>query len=471
MADRDKQFIAFHEGQEIEVPEDFLSSKPVDVPYTTRENVPVYPQAEVNTPSDHVQENIDANPTQEQVNYNSSKKDKQVSYVSKKFMVGCMVIAIIVSTLLGVGISMALGGSGGSSKIHDNLSESSLAAATGSKLTIAEIVAKNADAVVEIVVESTGVGIWGQTTLQEGAGSGIIVNSDGYIVTNYHVIEGANSVTVTLHNGDEYKASIIGGDDAADLAVVKINAKNLTVATMGDSSKVAVGDLAVAIGNPLGQLGGTATAGIVSALDRELTIENRTLTLMQTDAAVNPGNSGGGLFNGAGELIGIVESKTAATGVEGLAFAIPINSAKDEINDLITDGKIKGKPSIGISITDVSESNAQYYNLSDPGVYIAQVTGENAEKAGFKTGDMIVSFNGEDIKNSDDLINKVRKCKVGDTVEVVVSRSGQEIKIKTQLEESTTAGSSAKNQQQQQQQDQQQQQQPDDDFGFFDFGW
>lgn len=452
MLERDKQFVAFHDGQEVEVPEEFNVTQPVDVPYTTRTNETIIPEVE---------------PQSEYQEYKAEPEKKTVpsdSYVTKKFMIVCMVIAIVVSTLLGAGISMAFGGGG--SKEHDNLSESSLSAATGSKLTVAEIVAKNADAVVEIVVESTGIGIFGQTTLQEGAGSGVIVNSDGYIVTNYHVIEGAKTVTVTLHNGDEYKASIIGGDDASDLAVLKINAKNLTVATLGDSSKVVVGDLAVAIGNPLGQLGGTATSGIVSALDRELTIENRTLTLMQTDAAVNPGNSGGGLFNGAGELIGIVESKTSATGIEGLAFAIPINSVKDEIDQLITDGKVQGKPSIGISITDVSESNAQYYNLSEPGVYIAQVTGENAEKAGFQAGDKIVSFEGDAVKDSNDLIKKVRAHKVGDTVTVVVSRSGQEIKIKTKLEESTTAANSAKNQQKQEQQ--QQQQEEIDPFGF---GW
>lgn len=457
MTDRDKQFIAFHDGQEVEVPGEFKSSRPIDVPYITRNNETLLEAAEYTEAL-----NAAEHPESQEEPKSKAATD---SYVTKKFMITCMVIAIIVSTLLGAGISMSLGGGGGS-KAHDNLSESDLAAATGSKLTVAEIVAKNADAVVEIVVESTGIGIWGQTTLQQGAGSGVIVNADGYIVTNYHVIEGAKTVTVTLHNGDEYKASIIGGDDASDLAVLKINAKNLTVATMGDSDKVVVGDLAVAIGNPLGQLGGTATSGIVSALDRELTIENRTLTLMQTDAAVNPGNSGGGLFNGAGQLIGIVESKTSATGIEGLAFAIPINSVKDEIDQLITDGKVQGKPSIGISITDVSESNAQYYNLSEPGVYIAQVTGENAEKAGFKAGDKIVSLNGDKIANSDDLIKKVRACKIGDTVTVVVMRSGQEIKIKTKLEDSTTAANSAKNQEAQQEQEQQQQ--PEDPFGF---GW
>lgn len=357
-------------------------------------------------------------------------------YVTKRFLVICLIIAVIVSSGLGAGIAMRFG-AGTTTKKHSNLSESNLAAATGSKLTVSQIVDKNADSVVEIVVEATSTDFFGQQQVEEGAGSGVIVNANGFIVTNYHVIDGANNVQVTLHNGKSYSAKIVGGDDANDIAVLKINQKNLQAATLGDSSDVAVGDLAVAIGNPLGQLGGTATTGIISALNRRLTIDNRTLDLMQTDAAVNPGNSGGGLFNGAGELIGIVDAKTSATGVEGLAFAIPINTVKDEVNDLIKDGKVKGKPSIGISIYDVSEDNAQYYNLDGEGVYIAEVTGDNAKKAGLKKGDKILKFNGSEIDSSSDLISKVRDCKIGDKVNLQILREGQKITINTKLEEST----------------------------------
>lgn len=363
-----------------------------------------------------------------------SENDQSAQYVTKKFLIICLAIAVVVSTILGASIAMMLGG-GSSSKKHSNLSESSLDKATGSKLTIAQIVEKNADSVVEIVVSQTTMNFFGQQELSEGAGSGVIVNGDGYIVTNYHVIEGADSVKVTLHNGDSYSATVVGGDDDNDLAVVKINAKNLTVATIGDSSQVDVGDLAVAIGNPLGQLGGTATSGIISALDRRLTIDGRTLTLMQTDAAINPGNSGGGLFNGAGELIGIVDAKTAATGVEGLAFAIPINTVKDEIDSLITDGKVSGKPAIGVTIYEVSEDNAIFYNLDGAGVYISEVTGDNAKKAGFKSGDKVLAINGKDIESSSDFISRVRENKVGDTVTVDIIRDGQTIAIKTVLEE------------------------------------
>ena len=373
----------------------------------------------------------------------SHSKPKEKKYVTKGALVACMIATMIISSLLGALVSSAFlvkSSSGVRAERHDSeLSELSLGDATGSELTVAQIVDKNENAVVEIVVSGTQQNMWGQLQLVQGAGSGVIVRKDGYIATNYHVIQGANKVEVTLHNGDTYSAQIIGSDPANDIAVIKIDAKDLTIATIGDSSTVDVGDLAVAIGNPLGQLGGTATTGIISALDRTLDVEGTTLTLMQTDAAINGGNSGGGLFNNKGELIGIVESKASAVGVEGLAFALPINTVSPIINDFIENGgstqAAAGTPAVGVVISDVSEENAQYYNLESAGVYIAQVTGENAQKAGFQAGDRVVSFNGKNISDSNQFITLVRKCKVGDTVTVVVSRNGQEIEIKTVLEE------------------------------------
>ena len=361
-----------------------------------------------------------------------------------------MILTMLISTLLGAFLGGAFSArpSGGSSETSqdDNreprndsdLSQLSLSDATGSEMTISEIVDKNADAVVEILVSGTTQDYFGQMQVTEGAGSGVIVTADGYIVTNYHVIQGANKVQVTLHDGSTYPAVIIGGVDENDIAVIKINATGLTVAEFGDSSKVKVGDTAVAIGNPLGQLGGTATTGIISALDRTLTIEGRTMTLMQTDAAINGGNSGGGLFNSKGELIGIVDAKSSGVGIEGLAFAIPINTVADIINDLVANGKVTTRPVVGITIQDVSEANAENYNLEAAGVYIAQVTGENAKTAGFQQGDRIISIDGKEIKDSQTFISEVKKHKVGDTVSIVVSRQGQEIEIKTVLEELTT---------------------------------
>ncbi len=365
---------------------------------------------------------------------------KDPRYVTKGFLVVCLIVTIIISAAIGaVAGTMISRNSGGTASREDSkLTELNLGDSTGSDLTVAEIVKKNKDAVVEIVVSGTRQGAWGQMELTQGAGSGVIITEDGYIATNHHVIEGASKVTVTLHNGDSYPATIIGSDASNDIAVIKIEGKDLTTAEIGDSSTVQVGDLAVAIGNPLGQLGGTATEGIISALDRTLTIEGTTLTLMQTDAAINGGNSGGGLFNGKGELIGIVESKASAVGVEGLAFALPINTVAEIINNFIENGgegvQKAGTPAVGITISDVSEENAQYYNLESAGVYVAQVTGANAQKAGFQEGDRIISFNGEEIDDSNEFITLVRKCKVGDTVTIVVSRNGQQMEIKTELE-------------------------------------
>lgn len=370
----------------------------------------------------------------------SAKKEKK--YVTRGALIACMILTMIVSSMLGAFVAGSMidrVSSGRTERDDSKLSQLDLSDATGSEMTVGEIIKKNEDAVVEIVVSGTAQNMWGQFQLTQGAGSGVIVKEDGYIATNYHVIQGATKVQVTLHNGEQYSARIVGSDPSNDVAVIKIDAKDLTTATVGDSSTVEVGDLAVAIGNPLGQLGGTATSGIISALDRTLNVEGTTLTLLQTDAAINGGNSGGGLFNSKGELIGIVESKASAVGVEGLAFALPINSVSGIINDIIENGGsgqvAASTPAVGIVISDVSEENAQYYGLESAGVYIAQVTGENAQKAGFQEEDRIISFNGTEIKGSSEFISLVRKCKVGDTVTVVVSRGGQQIEIKTVLEE------------------------------------
>ena len=378
-----------------------------------------------------------------------SKPEKEKKYVTRGTLIGCMILTMLLSTFLG---SLLGGGLKAVNNLNnfdeDNrkeredskLSELNLSEGNGGELTVTQIVDKNEDAVVEIVVSGTTQGMWGQMQLVEGAGSGVIIRDDGYIATNYHVIQGANKVQVTLRNGQVYPATIVGSDPSNDVAVIKIDETELKTAEIGDSSTVDVGDLAVAIGNPLGQLGGSVTTGIISALDRTLTVEGTTLTLLQTDAAINGGNSGGGLFNARGELIGIVESKASAVGVEGLGFALPINSVAEILNDIIASGgDVSGQsastPAVGIAISDVSEEQSQYYGLDEPGVYVAQVTGENAQKAGFREQDRIVSFNGTKITNSSEFIALVRKCKVGDVVSIIVSRDGQEIEIKTELEE------------------------------------
>ena len=419
MDEQDKNLVSF--DSPVEEPEPVVKTVEIDYPQTTVEVEPAHAAP--------------VGPT------HTKKKEKK--YVTKGALIVCMILTMIISSLLGAFLAgtyvSKLSADGRTAREDSELSQLNLSDATGSDMTVSQIVDKNENAVVEIVVSGTQQNMWGQMQLVQGAGSGVIVREDGYIATNYHVIQGSDKVQVTLHNGESYPAQIVGSDAANDIAVVKIEAKGLTTATIGDSSTVDVGDLAVAIGNPLGQLGGTATTGIISALDRTLDVEGTTLTLMQTDAAINGGNSGGGLFNSKGELIGIVESKASAVGVEGLAFALPINTVSPIINDLIENGgnaqTANATPAVGVVISDVSEENAQYYGLESAGVYIAQVTGENAMKAGFQPEDRIVSFNGKEIKDSNSFITLVRKCKVGDTVTIVVSRKGQQIEIKTVLEE------------------------------------
>lgn len=301
-------------------------------------------------------------------------------------------------------------------------------------LSVAEIAARNGVSIVEITTETMQYGNRMQQFVASGAGSGIIVTADGYIATNNHVIADASKITVRLKDGKEYTAKLIGTDAKTDLAVIKIEATGLTPVTFGDSSTLQVGDTAVAIGNPLGELGGTVTDGIISALDREIEIDNETMILLQTSAAINPGNSGGGLFNSAGELVGVVNAKSSGTGIEGLGFAIPSNTAKSVIESLIANGYVKGRPAIGLSlqeVTDQSQNQNNFYfgmpqQQETAGVYVVQVSSDHAKKAGFEIGDRIVSVDGTAVKTVSDLSKIIDSKKVGDTLKVVVERdSGQ----------------------------------------------
>ena len=214
---------------------------------------------------------------------------------------------------------------------------------------------------------------------------------------------------------------------------------------MGNSSDLAVGDYVVAIGNPLGQLGGTVTDGIISALARQVTVEGKSMTLLQHNAQISPGNSGGGLFNSNGELIGIVNAKDSATEVEGIAFAIPINNVLDIIDDLKTYGYVKGKVDLGMELTDItSDDSAFYYGLSNTGCYVLSVTsGSNAEKAGFMRGDMITAVNGTSVSSKSDIETALKDSKVGDTVTFTVTRRGKTANLKLTLAEYSPSGSSS----------------------------
>lgn len=275
----------------------------------------------------------------------------------------------------------------------------------------------------------------GFSTETEGEGSGIIYSEDGYIVTNYHVIQEAidsetAKVEVALEGSEEWvEAKIIGHDEVTDLAVIKIDKKGLQPAEFGKSSDLKVGDIAVAIGNPLGQeFAGTVTSGIVSALNRTVTTDGRTYELIQTDAAINTGNSGGALANSKGEVIGINTVKIVATGVEGIGFAIPSDEALPIIKELIENKKIS-RPSIGIGGINVTETIAKAYNMQ-VGVYVSEVMKDSpAEKAGFKAGDIIIKAEDKEIKTMEELNNIKYKYKVGDKFKVTVLRDSKEVEL------------------------------------------
>ncbi|WP_054743226.1 S1C family serine protease [Cellulosilyticum ruminicola] len=308
-----------------------------------------------------------------------------------------------------------------------NLVQTATNSRTGSSLSVVEVASIAADSVVEITTEIATNGRHMQQFIAEGAGSGVVVSKEGYIVTNNHVINGASKITVRLRNGETYEATLVGTDSKTDVALLKIQGATLTPASLGDSDQLQVGELAVAIGNPLGQLGGTVTNGIISALDREITLDGQTMNLLQTNAAINPGNSGGGLFNDQGQLVGLVVAKSAGSDVEGLGFAIPVNEVKNIVNELMNNGYVTGRPVLGVSVLQVdSLQTAMQYRLNRMGVYIQGLTpGTNSEKSGLAVGDCILAIDNQEVTDTADISKILQDKKVGDTVKMTISRDGQ----------------------------------------------
>ena len=302
---------------------------------------------------------------------------------------------------------------------------------------VSGVVTKVQDAVVVIDVTITGTSGFGRPTTQTSSGSGVIISDDGYILTCHHVVEGASSVKVTLRNNNTYNAILVGSDEASDLAVLKISAaETLTYAVQGHSADLVAGEQVVAIGNPLGTLGGTVTVGYISATEREIAMSDGSkMTLLQTDAAINSGNSGGGLFNLAGELIGIVNSKYSASGVEGLAFAIPIDSAYPVQLDLMQYGYVRGVVDHGLTLLDITADNLMqyyyYYGISEIGVYVV----ESEYATELQNSDRILTVNGIAVSKSADVKEILSTCKVGDTVTIVADRKGTTITCELVLQE------------------------------------
>ncbi len=296
---------------------------------------------------------------------------------------------------------------------------------------ITEIISTARESVVEITTETMTTGNFFTQSISKGAGSGVIFTSDGYIVTCYHVIENASVITVTLNDGTAYRATVYGYDAKNDIAVIRIEVSGLTAASFADSSKLKVGESVFAIGNPLGSLGGSVTDGIVSALDREVVVEGQEMILLQTSAAVNHGNSGGGLFNAKGELIGIVNAKSAGEDVEGLGFAIPSNIVIDTVTAIVNNESQSETTSnsviMGVMVQDIyDEETASQYGLSRYGVYILSVDeGFGADKAGLMPKDCIVSVDNIAVAHVADLLELLKDREAGDVVSVQVVRGNR----------------------------------------------
>ena len=330
-------------------------------------------------------------------------------------------------------------------------SDSSITAASssGSSLTTEQVADLVSPSVVVITTEQVVYSQWswyGQNQVERGAGSGVIISSDGYILTCAHVVDGASTITVTIGDKD-YTATLVGEDTTSDIAVIKIDADGLTPATVGNSDSLKVGQSVMAVGNPLGELGGTVTGGMISALNRSVTIQGsssvNTMSLIQMDASVSPGNSGGGLFNMNGELVGIVNAKSSSSDAEGLGFAIPINDAIKVAQELLENGYVTGRPYLGITYLAVTDAQtASQLGVNAYGVYVVEVVkGGPAEKAGLQAGDRIVSVDGTEIASKDDLGTLMQKHAAGDTLSITIARDGQMQTVNVTLSEKTASNS------------------------------
>ncbi|MBO4218349.1 MAG: trypsin-like peptidase domain-containing protein [Erysipelotrichaceae bacterium] len=293
-----------------------------------------------------------------------------------------------------------------------------------------ELVEEVKNAVVEVYTEKVSYNSYFGNYVTEGAGSGVVYSTDGYIITNNHVIDGASSIFVTMANGDKYNAELVATDVKSDLAVIKVDASGLQAAVLGSSDTLAVGQNCIAIGNPLGTLGGTVTAGIISGLSREVTIENVPMTLMQINVAISPGNSGGGLFSSNGKLIGIVNAKSVSENVEGIGFAIPIDVVRDVVEQLIEKGYVEGRPQLGIKCVSIDTvQKAWNYGVTSYGVLVMEVTEENAKKAGLQEKDLIIAIDGTKVENLAAMQKMLYGYTAGQEVTLTVLRGSEQISI------------------------------------------
>lgn len=379
----------------------------------------------------------------------------------RSHLIGTIVLSAVIGLIggcVGSGIVNAISGRVVIQKA-DTGSSSGEDSGTGSDAT--EVVAEISPTVVSITTEKMEFSqFWFGTQVSSGAGSGVIISEDGYILTCAHVISGADTITVSTEAGDEYEASVVGSYEDGDIAVLKIEAEGLQAAVLGDSSKVQAGETVYAVGNPGGTLSGTVTDGIISAIERTITVttENSgqatggqsgektiSLEVMQTSAAVSPGNSGGGLFNSNGELIGIVNAKSSGDSQEGLGFAIPVNTAQEIAQSLINDGTYEApakeeesgnKAVLNITVTELDMASAQASG-QQPGVYVQDVEEGGASDGFLQAKDRIISLEDAVVTTTEELAGELEKYNPGDTVSVSVERDGRQVSVEIILAEST----------------------------------
>lgn len=310
---------------------------------------------------------------------------------------------------------------------------------SGKTLTAQEVYGINVDAVCGIATEVT-TNVFGQTASTAVVGSGFVLTEDGYVVTNNHVVEGTDNVSVKLHGGSTYPAEVVGGDSLSDVALLKIEAEGLSHVAVGNSDAIAVGEGCIAIGNPLGELTFTMTGGYVSALPREINISGKPISMFQTDAAINAGNSGGPLFDMAGNVIGITSAKISGiTGsgasIEGVGFAIPINEALRVVYDLQEYGYVRGRAFLGVTVKELDAATADTYGLPVGPIVQSVVADSCADKAGIAVKDIILTFNGRTVQTYTQLMSALNKCSAGDEVTLRIYRAGAELDVTLTLDE------------------------------------
>ena len=376
-------------------------------------------------------------------NYQPDNSGASAPAGGKKKTTVLVAVGLVLALLMGI-LGSAIGNSlfgKGSTTIYEGQRESSVIDVskidTGKLMTPAEVYAANVNSTVGITTSVT-TNFWGFQTTSAASGSGFILTGDGYVLTNYHVIESSNSISVTLYDGKSYDAVLIGYDESSDIAVLKIDAEGLTPVVLGDSDNLNVGDSVVAIGNPLGELTFSLTSGAVSALNREITLSNSvTMNLIQTDCAINSGNSGGALFNLYGEVIGITNAKYSGSGsgasIDNIGFAIPINPVRGIVESIIENGYV-AKPYIGVNVSDVSEETMGY-GLPAGAAVKAVSEDSPAEKAGLQVNDIITAVNGKEISGRTGLSEAVSAASVGDTLTLTVYRQGKTISVEVTVGE------------------------------------